>query len=111
VRERTRESRPRAGGAAAAPRHPWDEVYVVLEGTLEVFDGQSLAAGQGRRVRDRAREPGPRLPQRQPRLPHSPAELPALVTAVYRAAEGQLPLPSRNVLVAAGQDVCLPSRW
>jgi quercetin dioxygenase-like cupin family protein len=22
-------------------RHPWDEVYVVLEGTLEVFDGQS----------------------------------------------------------------------
>jgi quercetin dioxygenase-like cupin family protein len=21
-------------------RHPWDEVYVVLEGTLEVFDGQ-----------------------------------------------------------------------
>jgi quercetin dioxygenase-like cupin family protein len=22
-------------------RHPWDEVYVVLDGTLEVFDGQS----------------------------------------------------------------------
>src|ERR1700722_17852711 len=22
-------------------RHPWDEIYVVLEGTLEVFDGQS----------------------------------------------------------------------
>jgi quercetin dioxygenase-like cupin family protein len=22
-------------------RHPWDEIYVVLEGTLEVFDGKS----------------------------------------------------------------------
>lgn len=22
-------------------RHPWDEVYVVLDGTLEVFDGRS----------------------------------------------------------------------
>jgi len=33
-----------------------------------------------------------RLFPQPPPLPHSPAELPDLVTAVYRAAEGQLPL-------------------
>ena len=31
---------------------PWDEVYAVLDGTLEVFDGQAWRPGQGRRVRD-----------------------------------------------------------
>ena len=32
-----------APGEAGPPphRHPWDEIYVVLDGTLEVFDGEA----------------------------------------------------------------------
>jgi mannose-6-phosphate isomerase-like protein (cupin superfamily) len=32
-----------APGEAGPPphRHPWDEIYLVLEGTLEVFDGET----------------------------------------------------------------------
>ena len=38
-------------------------------------------------------------------LPHTPAELPSLVTAVYRAAEGQLPLLRAMVKTSLGTDV------
>jgi len=46
-----------------------------------------------------------RLFPRPAPLPHSPGELPALVTAVYRAAEGQLPLLRALVASTVGSQV------
>jgi AcrR family transcriptional regulator len=46
-----------------------------------------------------------RLFPRPAALPHSPAELPALVTAVYRAAEGQLPLLRALVASSVGSQI------
>jgi AcrR family transcriptional regulator len=46
-----------------------------------------------------------RLFPRPAPLPQSPAELPALVTAVYRAAEGQLPLLRALVTSSVGSQV------
>lgn len=46
-----------------------------------------------------------RLFPRPAPLPHSPVELPALVTAVYRAAEGQLPLLRALVASTVGSQV------
>lgn len=46
-----------------------------------------------------------RLFPRPAPLPHTPGELPALVTAVYRAAEGQLPLLRALVSSTVGSQV------
>src|SRR5579862_8836607 len=68
-------------------------------------DRPSLLPGRrGAACRGRRRGGIPAVPPPAP-LPQSPAELPALVTAVYRAAEGQLPLLRALVTSSVGSQV------
>jgi hypothetical protein len=89
--------RSRAGGAVPGGGRP---------GRRGIDQDRALLLPRRRRPARCGRRRGrnPAIPDLPP-LPRTPAELPDLVTAVYRFAEGQLPLPRALVRSSLGAQV------